>query len=180
MSIPYSAIPLKQLLGHDGAYHLIDVAGHLLFENWSIIEFEKGILGCNGICYTKDSDLQHRLLEPLSALDKIMPFLKFGENGQHYAYELFLSPPDHWGYRGDPFFWAYASRCFTYDRLPMDAEAFSRKYMQIVAELNIPYGEPEGVHIDRFAAGGMSGGLVSGTFVAEAHDLLLKRLKKYI
>lgn len=58
MPIPYTSVPLEQLLGHDGVYHVIDVAGHLLFDNWSITEFKKGILGCNGIFYTKDSDIE--------------------------------------------------------------------------------------------------------------------------
>ena len=40
-------------------------------------------------------------------------------------------------------------------------------------------GKDGSVYIDRFAAGGISSGVISGAFVAEVHQLLLKRLKKY-
>ena len=108
-----------------------------------------------------------------------MPFLKFGEQGQHYAYELFLSPPDRWCSRGAPFFWAYVARQFTFDKLPMAEDAFRSKYMSIVNVLGIPFGTEEYVFIKRFAAGGMSSGMVGGLFVQEALDKLLYRLKKY-
>ena len=54
--------------------------------------------------------------------------------------------------------------------------------MAIVEELWIHYGKAGnegGVYIEQFAAGGMSSGVVTGEFVAEAHQLLLHRLNKY-
>lgn len=178
MPIPFRTVPIIQLLHHDAAYNLIDISGHLRYENWDIVEFEKGLLGCYGSHYYSTHEEEQELLRPLMVLDHIMPFLRFQEAGQHYGYELFLSFPS-WHLRGDPFFWAYAARRFTYDKLPMDAEAFSRKYMSIVAELDLPYGKDEWRQIERFAAGGMSSGAVHGEFVKEAHRLLLLRLQKY-
>lgn len=179
MPIPYRKLSIDQLLCHDGAYKLMDIAGHLRFENWNIQQFEKGYLGCEGIQYIRNDEDTQALLLPLATLDMMMPLLRYNEDGQHYAYELFLSIPDHWGARGDPFFWTYTSRRFTYDHLPMSSEAFSRKYMSIVQELNIPYGTNDSVYIDMFAAGGMTNGQVSGIFAKEAHEFLLTRLKKY-
>ena len=66
-----------------------------------------------------------------------MPFLRFREEGQHYGYELFLSPPKHWGSRGAPLWWAYAARKFTYDKLPMDEQFFYEKYKSIVQEFGM-------------------------------------------
>ena len=128
------------------------------------------------ICNQADHDA---IEGALVVLDETMPFLKFGEKGQHYAYELFLSPPLHWASRGAPFFWAYTARQFTYDNLPMDEVEFVGKYKKIVNELNIPYGQDEYVYIEKFAAGGMSSGMVGGIFVKDALDVLCCRLRKY-
>lgn len=51
--------------------------------------------------------------------------------------------------------------------------------MSIVKVLGIPFGTEEYVFIKRFAAGGMSSGMVGGLFVEEALNKLLYRLKKY-
>ena len=182
MPIPFRTVPIIQLLHHEAAYNLINISGHLRYENWDIVEFEKGLLGCYGSHYYSTHEEEQELLRPLMVLDHIMPFLRFKEAGQHYGYELFLSLPNQWHSRGGPFFWAYAARQFTYDKLPMNERDFTRKYMAIVEELGIPYGktgEDGAVYIERFAAGGMSSGVVTGAFVANAHQLLLQRLQKY-
>jgi len=179
MPIPFRSVPMEQLLHHEAAYQLLNISGKLSYEDWDIKEFEKGILGCDGRHYYSTSEEEQELLRPLIVLDHIMPFLRFQEAGQHHAYELFLSHP-RWHLRGDPFFWAYAARSFTYDKLPMSPDRFSRKYMSIVRELGIPYGEDKWCHIDQFSAGGMSSGCVHGMFVEEAHKLLLSRLEKYV
>ena len=179
MPVSYTRVPYHQLLCHQGAYDLLDIAGRAYFPEWDILEFEKAHLGAGStgfICNETDHD---NVVGKLASLDKTMPFLKFGEAGQHYAYELFLSPPEHWGSRGAPFFWAYVARQFTYDKLPMEAHVFSEKYKTIVAMLGIPYGADQYVYVHRFDAGGMSRGMVGGLFVKEAHDLLLCRLSKY-
>lgn len=179
MPVSYRKLSVEQLLCHDGAYKLIDIAGHLRFKNWDIQQFEKGYLGCDGNRYVRNDEDMRALLQPLITLDMMMPFLQGNEKGQHYAYELFLSKPA-WCLRGDPFFWAYTSRRFTYDPLPMEPDAFSRKYMSIVQELKIPYGTHDDVYIDMFAAGGMSNGHVSGMFAKKAHGILLARLEKHL
>ena len=173
MPVSYRELSIDQLLCHDGAYKLFDIAGRLRFENWDIQQFEKNYLGCEGCRYIRSDKDMWALLQPLAVLDMMMPSLQHDEVGQHYAYELFLSKPEHWGLRGDPFFWAYTSRRFTYDPLPMTPETFSNKYMGIVRDLQIPYGTHDDVYIDSFAAGGMSGGWVSGMFAKKAHEILL-------
>ena len=179
MPVSYIELPYEQLLCHQAAYDLIDTNGREYFEGWHILEFEKAILGCGSTGYICNDRDRKAVIGPLASLDATMPFLKFGESGQHYAYELFLSPPDHWGSRGAPLFWAYAARLFTYDKLPMDEKTFSEKYKAIVTTLGIPYGKDEYVYVKRFAAGGMSSGMVGGLFVEEALSKLLYRLRKY-
>ena len=179
MPVSYRRLSIEQLLCHDGAYKLIDIAGRLRFENWDIQQFEKNYLGCGGYRYIRSDEDMRAILQPLITLDVMMPFLRKDEQGKHYAYEPFLSRPGSWLSRGAPFFWAYTSRRFTYDPLPMAPQAFSCKYMSIVQELNIPYGMNDNVYVDMFAAGGLSSGQVNGMFVKDAHDKLWARLEKY-
>ncbi len=177
MPISYTKLPYHQLLCHQGAYDLIDTSGRAYFENWDIREFEKAILGCGSTGYICNERDHNEVMGILSLLDSTMPLLEFEEPGQHYAYELFLSPPDSWGSRGAPLFWAYTARQFTYDSLPMDRWEFMAKYRAIVDSLGIPFGKDEYAYIERFAAGGMSSGMVGGLFVKDALDKLLYRLK---
>lgn len=179
MPVSYETIPYEQLLCHQAAYDLIDLAGRDRFENWDMLEFEKATLGAGSTGYICTDEDHHAVVESLKSLNSTMPFLRFGEAGQHYAYELFLSPPDSWFSRGAPFFWAYVARQFTFDKLPMTEDAFRSKYMSIVKVLGIPFGTEEYVFIKRFAAGGMSSGMVGGLFAQEALNKLLYRLKKY-
>lgn len=179
MPVSYTELPYNQLLCHQAAYDLIDANGREFFDGWDILKFEKEILTRESTGYIRSDKDRNALIGPLASLDSTMPFLKFGEPGKHYAYELFLSPPDHWWSRGAPLFWAYAARQFTYDILPMDEKTFSEKYKTIVATLGIPYGKDEYVYVKRFAAGGMSSGMVGGQFVEEALSKLQDRLKKY-
>jgi hypothetical protein len=180
MPVPYERIPYEQLLCHQAAYDLIDLAGRNKFRNWDILEFEKAILGAEGTKYICTDEDHQAIVENLKSLNSTMPFLKYGEPGQHYAYELFLSTPDHWSSRGAPFFWAYVARQFTFDKLPMTEDAFKAKYMSIVKMLDVPFGNDEYIYINRFAAGGMSSGLVGGIFAQNALDKLIYRLKKYL
>lgn len=119
MPIPYEKIPYQQLLCNQRAYELIDKAGRTYFSNWDMSEFEKAILGMGSTGYIRNEQDHNAVMGALADLDVKMPFLKFGEVGQHYAYELFLSPPNSWGSRGAPFFWAYTARQFTDDKLPI-------------------------------------------------------------
>ncbi len=177
MPVPYEKIPYRQLLCNQKAYEHIDRAGGAYFSRWDMHAFEKAILGTGSfLCSEKDHAV---LTGALKELDCTMPFLKFGEKGQHYAYELFLSPPPSWGSRGAPFFWTYTARQFTEDKLPMREADFIAKYKRIVEQLHIPFGKDEYVYIEPFAAGGMSSGMVGGLFVAQALQTLCHRLKKY-
>lgn len=179
MPIQYKKIRYNQLLCHQGAYDIINRAGNEKFSDWDMEEFENSVLAMTSTRYICSEEDHEAIMGSLVILDETMPFLKFNEKGQHYAYELFLSPPPHWGSRGAPFFWTYAARQFTYDKLPMDEEEFVEKYKKIVDELNIPYGRDEYVYIDKFAAGGMSSGMVGGIFVKDSLDVLCCRLRKY-
>jgi hypothetical protein len=115
----------------------------------------------------------------LDGLDERRPFLRFKEQGQHYANELFLSQPCNWASRGAPFFWVHMARHFSSDKLPMSGDGLRRKYLHEVERLGIPYGVDEYVHIPQFAHGGMSSGMVGGMFVANALDVLLRRNDLY-
>lgn len=179
MPVPYSEVPYKQLMCHQGAYDLIDLAGRKNISRWDIKEFEKFSLNaCSDLVIRNDRE-HEALVSCLTALDKGMPFLKYGEKGQHYAYELFLSFPETWGTRGDPFFWTFMARQFTFDALPMGELAFTQKFKSIIKALGVPYGGENCVYIPQFDAGGMSRGMVSGQFVKKAHSILLHRLDKY-
>lgn len=112
-------------------------------------------------------------------LDKTMPFLRFREKGQHYGYELFLSPPKNWGSRGAPLWWAYAARKFSYDKLPMDEQFFYEKYKSIVQEFGMRIYSNHLVYIERFAAGGMSSGVVGEEFVRQGWYELRRRNRLY-
>ena len=179
MPVQYKMVPYSQLLCHQGAYDIINYAGAEKIPNWDMDEFERIVLGMGSTGFFCNTAECNMVFEELSSLDKSMPFLKFGEKGQHYAYELFLSPPENWGSRGAPFFWAYTARQFTYDKLPMEEDVFINKYKSIVERFNIPYGKDEYVYVEQFAGGGMSSGMVGGHFVEEALQTLCNRLKKY-
>lgn len=156
------------------AYNCIDSAGKKLYLNWNIIEFEKTVFG------NKELILFHHrhgntLKIELSELNPQMPFLKFDEPGQHYAHKLFLSEPDRsWGLRGVPFLWAYMVRQFTNDKLPMPCDEIIKKAKSMLHELGIDETSEENVYIKRFAAGGLSSGIVTGKYFMDVR--LLKML----
>ena len=180
MPILYKNIPYSQLMCHQGAYDVINRVGEKCSTNWDMIEYEKSILGMTGARYLMSEQEQEFVEQALSELDITMPFLKFQEKGQHYAYELFLTEPEYWGTRGAPLLWAYMARQFTYDKLPMEEQLFVQKYKGILDEFKIPFGkEDEYIYIERFAAGGMSSGIISSVFVKDALELLCSRIKKY-
>ena len=179
MPIPYASVPYKQLMCHQGAYDLIDLAGRKSITKWDIKEFEKFSLNACSELAIRTMKEHEDVISGLSVLDKSMPFLKFGEKGQHYAYELFLSFPETWGTRGDPFFWTFMARQFTFDILPMSEQAFNQKFKAIIKMLDVPYGGESCTYVPQFDAGGMSRGMVSGAFVKRAHEILIRRLRKY-
>ena len=49
MPVSYDLVPYEQLLCHQAAYDIIDLAGRERFENWDILEFEKSTLGVGSV-----------------------------------------------------------------------------------------------------------------------------------
>ena len=88
MPIPYEKLDFTILFHSQAAYERIDSVGKKLHSDWDIIEFEKSLFGAGGNRFfpaDKEDDLKIELAD----LNESMPFLKFREPGQHYAYELF-------------------------------------------------------------------------------------------
>ena len=178
-SIPFEKLDFDKLFLHQGAYERIDAVGKTLHPEWDIIEFEKSLFGAGGKHFFergKDDVLKARLFE----LDSVMPFLKFEAPGQHYGYELFLSPSPVLGTRATPFLWAYIARQFTYDKLPMSTDDIIRKFRDILHSLGIDETREEHIYIKRFDSGGMSRGLISGKNAWERFlPVILRRNKLY-
>lgn len=109
MPIPYENLTYKDILHHQAAYEIFDRCGKALFTEWNIIDFEKAVLGAEDIRYLAMAEKINKTENIFANLNNTMPFLRFQEQGQHYGYELFLSPPSNWGSRGAPLWWAYAA-----------------------------------------------------------------------
>ena len=180
MPTPYEKLDFKTLFHNQAAYERIDSVGKKLHPKWNIVEFEKTLFGAGENHFFKAGQ-EEVLKAELSDLNDAMPFLKFGEEGQHYAYALFLSDPDRgWGARGMPFLWAYMARQFTSDKLPMSETAITEKARVILHSLGISEVCEESIYIERFAAGGMSSGHVNGKYFWECFlPIILRRSKLY-
>lgn len=179
MPIPYEELKYKDILHHQLAYECFDRAGKKLFTKWNIIDFERAVLGDGEPCYLKMADQVKAVPNLYGNLNRKMPFLRFREKGLHYGYELFLSPPPSWGSRGAPFWWAYAARKFTFDLLPMDEDYFYQKYKSIAREFDLHINNNNAKYIERFAAGGMSSGIVMEQFVREGWYAVRHRNRLY-
>lgn len=179
MPIPYEALSYNDILHHQAAYECFDKAGKSLFSEWDIIGFEKAVLGAGDTCYLAMADKIKSTANLFGNLNKDMPFLRFREEGQHYGYELLLSPPPSWSSRGAPLWWAYAARCFTYDKLPMDEKSFFEKYKSIAKEFGLSINGSSHEYIERFAAGGMSSGIVTEDFVRQGWYTVRHRNRLY-
>lgn len=179
MPIPFEKLTYKDILHHQAAYDCFDKAGKSLFPDWDILGFEKAVLGCGESCYLQMANEIRKIPNLFGDWDKTMPFLRFREQGQHYGYELFLSPPKFWGSRGAPLWWAYAARQFTYDKLPMDEQFFYNKYKGIAREFGLRITSNQYIYIERFAAGGMSSGEVGCEFVREGWYDVRRRNRLY-
>lgn len=180
MSISYTKLESRVLLHNQLSYDAIVRVGSSCQAGWKIEDVEPDAIfdGFRGELFLEpraSTDLEREL----AVLDRTFPFLRFGEEGRHFAYELFLSPPDYWGSRGAPFFWAYAARQFTFDELPMPKAKLERKYRAIVDALGISFGVGDYFYVEQFARGGMSSGMVGGRFVKDGLKILKKRLELY-
>lgn len=165
MPIPYERLSYNDILHNQAAYDCFDKAGKELFEDWNIIEFEKAVLGCGDTHSLFMAEKIKKIPDLFGDLNNSMPFLRFREEGQRYGYELFLSPLGFWGSRGAPFWWVYAARQFTYDKLPMDEAYFFDKYKSIAKQFGLNINNNREQRIERFAAGGMSSGIVIEQFI---------------
>lgn len=179
LPIPYSKLPIKDLLHHQAVYEQLDKVGRELFPEWDIVGLEKAVLGCGDNHFIYMAEQVMKTPDLFCRLDKDMPFLRFREEGQHYGFELFLSPPQHWYSRGAPLWWAYAARQFTYDRLPMDETLLYEKYKGIAKEFGLLIQGNRYKHFERFAAGGMSSGMVGEQFVREGWYDVRRRNRLY-
>lgn len=179
MPVNFETLPIEQVMSHQAAYDLVAQRGPEIYRDWSLIDFEKEAISFGGGKYTRDEERFNRLMSCLAELNQSMPFLRLGEKGSHHGYELFLSQPCGWCSRGAPLYWAYASRAFTYDALPMAPESLTAKYLGIAESFGIPVSGDEYVHVARFASGGMSSGMVGGTFIEESLKVLLGRNELY-
>ncbi len=165
MPIPYEKLTYNDILHHKAAYDRFDAVGKTLFQDWDIIGFEQAVLGCGDNLYLHMADKIKETPDLYEDLNIKMPFLRFREKGQHYGYELFLSPPPYWGSRGAPLWWAYAARKLTDYTLPVDEQILFEAYNEVAKEFGIKINSGKTYCIKRFDAGGMSGGYVSGDFV---------------
>lgn len=179
MPIPFEELSLPQLLHHKLAYDCINEAGRELIPNWDMIAFEKSVLADELYSYPLAKEQIEYLKQSCTKLNAKMPYLKYSDKGTHHGYELFTIPPEYWGSRGAPLYWAYLSREFTLEELPIDDTKLQEKYLYIAASFDIPRYRDTQVYIERFAAGGMSSGIICSRFVDEQLQVLRKRNRPF-
>ena len=179
MPIPFEKLTYTDILHHQLAYDCFDEVGKSLFKEWDIVGFEKAVLGCGDNHYLFMAEKIKNTPNLYGELNVTMPFLRFREEGQHYGYELFLSPPPFWGSRGAPLWWAYVARKLTQFTLPMDEQELYDLYNDAAKEFGINIKHDEPYYIQRFAAGGMSSGVVTGEFVRKGWYVIRDRNRLY-
>jgi len=91
--------------------------------------------------------------------------------------DLFRTKPQGWGLRGDPFLWRDLARVFRQVPLPDSAdtlkEMFDAAFLALTAR---PISTTGMFHVDRYAHGGMSSGLIAPEFWRQrGFPLLLSR-----
>lgn len=178
MQIKRTNLRLKKLMCEKESYDIFFNCHKDMFVFFNVGKFEKFLLDQDPSPMS-EIHLIHMVKQELDELDKNKPLLEYKDKGTHYAFELFLTNPGNWTSNAEPYLWAYISRKFSDDLLPMSKEEFKKKYMEIIKYFNIPYGEDKSIVLDRFTLGDMSNGLVSGMFVKIALDILLERLETY-
>ena len=92
--------------------------------------------------------------------------------------DLFRTHPTHWwGYRGDPFLWEDMAGHLADLRLPSTYSELAIILEKSFEELTgKQLSDTEDVHLDRYAHGGMSSGLISiGFWRSKAFPLLFRR-----
>lgn len=94
--------------------------------------------------------------------------------------DLFDPPPGTWGGRGDPYLWADMRDHFAGVECPGTADELAASVEAMFLRLTgMPMSHPEGIHLEKYAHGGMSSGVVWPPFWREdAIPLLRSRLEK--
>lgn len=149
-----------------------------VFVNFSIDRFESHLLSASGSRMT-ELNLKIILKNELKKLDKEKPLNAFNEKGKHYGFELFIADPKKWDLKGELYLWAYIARSFSDDVLPIDEHELIYRYLKIIGDLDIPFGSDEYVNVDIFNHDGKDAGIICASFVYEALDILIERLKVY-
>lgn len=93
---------------------------------------------------------------------------------------IFEVVPTSWGLRGDPYFWEDLKHHFANCTLPYCVQDFENEVRSFFYEIT---GEPLTgdcqVYVAKYAHGGMSSGMICGSFWTDhGIPLLVKRLKK--
>jgi len=80
--------------------------------------------------------------------------------------KLFRPKPDQWGYRGDPYLWEDLRRVFNAVPVPANPVLLEQMLRGVIVALTGASwtSDQDHVSVDRYAAGGMSSGMVSTEF----------------
>lgn len=153
MPLSYTELSTYQLLCNKEVYQLIDTLCVEKFSDWRMEEFERAVVsGKTQTSYDEDSVravIENRLRE----MDTEKPLKRYLEEGQHYAYELFLYLPQIKECDESPFllFWAYMAREFGDIELPIEAKQCRELYISVLKKFNIRLYSKNDYHIDRFS-----------------------------
>ncbi|WP_289131829.1 ankyrin repeat domain-containing protein [uncultured Spongiibacter sp.] len=95
--------------------------------------------------------------------------------------DLFDPAPDSWGLRGDLFLWMEMRRTLCHVPIPDDLTNLDKL---IQSAFQVLTGKPlhrgDDIFVSRLARGGMSSGMVSGSFWVEQFPLLIKKRAKWL
>ena len=100
--------------------------------------------------------------------------------GKEFVSSLFCETPESWGLRGDPYFWEELKQRLAGIPLPYEPESLAqditRIFKEVTGEQLSSKAQP---WVEKFAHGGMSSGMVCGSFwLEQAMPLLRGRLEQ--
>ena len=184
MPIPRKYVPVKDLMKEEKAAQILLNACAKAYGLETYPKQYEGELYCSEKTLEKEfsfsDDITRSLYEQLDRLDQNQPFLKFGEEGIHYGFELFLSDPiDGWGSRGNQTFWMQCARKFSDEILPMTEDEIRQKYQAIVNSYGFRFDERGNCFSEELNYGGMSGGEITKLGLEGFLGNLIHRNKKY-
>lgn len=176
MPIDRKLLRLHELMYEQDTYDVLLESHKNMFVFFSMDKFEANVL-------SRDSNpmielnMVTMIKKELNEINDRKPLLSPNESGKHYVFELFLEDPSEWITEGSRYLWAYLSRSFSNDLLPMKENDFIYKYLKLIGDLDIPYGKDETVFVKKFSHFDSNDGEISGVFTTKALDTLLSRLK---